>query len=258
MDKEIQPIIFVIETSGGMAGPQIETVSGIMTEVLSKLARANAAFGGQGKQLKIAVLTFATDCRWLTKGLVPPEDFIWEVPPCHGLAYHGKAFAELSDKMSRGRLFAGENITAAPIIIFFSYREPQDDYRKGTKLLWANEWFVHTQTFSVALSEDVLDVLYDSAGMNRETSRNRYEMKFFPMAGMASYAILNRQALRDAGVQKPESDFIMRWIEAVNFGTPFALEEFTFMPLESYSGYGFYKSFWEKDGRFFIEEAYYD
>lgn len=247
-EKQIQPILFLIETSGGIKGPQHYMIDNVMKNLLAKLKKANEVFVEQNKAFMVAALTFSTGCKWLTKGLIAAEDFQWEMPDCGGAADLGAACAALSRKMSREGLFAKQNITARPIVILFSCYKPTDDYKKELDILWENRWFHYAEKIAVALGGDA------------------DEERLIEFAGRFAGKLVNlgkrhedKEPELDGKEFEDDAHIIMKQINDGNFGTPFALaDDFMPYPPAGYKGYGFVKSFSEQNGSFFVEETHYD
>ena len=87
--KELH-VFYILDTSGSMIGTPIAELNHAMeecTEALKEVAKNN----GDAK-LKIAVMEFNSNCKWVTDhGPEPVEDFEWEYLEAGGLTSMGAA-----------------------------------------------------------------------------------------------------------------------------------------------------------------------
>jgi len=99
--RKILPIIYVIDTSGSMAGTRIAAVNQAMSETIDVLKDVSAK--NPTAELKIGVLQFASGASWVTNEdeLVFMDDFYWNDLTAGGITDLGAAMNELHKKMSR-------------------------------------------------------------------------------------------------------------------------------------------------------------
>ena len=146
-----QMVLFLlIDTSGSMDGPKIGTVNTVMEETIPEVR----LLGGADAEIKIAVLTFDSECRWMYNQPVDAEKFQWSTLSADGLTYLGEACKELNSKLSRKTWMASPSASFAPAIILLSDGEPNDDWRNGIELLKKNNWFKYGLKFAVAIGAD--------------------------------------------------------------------------------------------------------
>lgn len=133
-------IFYLLDTSGSMQGTSIGTLNAAMTETVNVLKEQ--AVSNADALLKIAVLEFNANCKWVTpNGPEEASDFIWQPLSAGGTTEVGTALKELNDKLSREKFLQSMTGNYLPIIIFMTDGEPTDDYRKGLDLIRENKWF---------------------------------------------------------------------------------------------------------------------
>ena len=149
-------IIYVIDTSGSMEGDRIATLNrameeceGLLSEKAEELIDAN---------IKIGVLTFARNARWITaNGLVSLEDFKWKaIHETGGCTNYGAFLGELYDKLSRHSFLKSEVGHHLPVIIFVSDGRPTDeDWAKELERTKTNsKWFERAHKIAIAIGDD--------------------------------------------------------------------------------------------------------
>ncbi len=151
--RKLLPIIYVIDTSGSMAGDRISSVNEAMNDcvdVLKDVSESNPT-----AELKIAVLQFDSNAKWVTKGLVFLEDYFWNDLNTGGLTSLGSALAELDKKLSRSEFLTSDVGFKAPVIIFMSDGYPTDEYEKTLAKLQANnKWFRIATKIAIGVGDD--------------------------------------------------------------------------------------------------------
>ena len=164
-DLKILPIIYVIDTSGSMAGTRIAAVNQAMTETIDVLKDVSAK--NPTAELKIGVLQFASGASWVTDGLQSIDDFYWNDLIAGGPADLGAALDELHKKLSRIAFFNSEVGFRVPVLIFMSDGGyPTDDYRSALKKISDNnKWFTVSEKICIAIDENSdVEVLKEIAG----------------------------------------------------------------------------------------------
>ena len=63
-------VVFIVDTSGSMQGAKIAAVNSAIEEVLPEIAKISDE--NADAEIKIAVLDFSTDAKWLTLNLLMP------------------------------------------------------------------------------------------------------------------------------------------------------------------------------------------
>lgn len=147
-------VFYVLDTSGSMAGERISQLNHAMeesTEALKQLAKNNA-----DAKLKIAVLEFNTDCRWVTLNGTEDleEDFEYEYLTAGGLTDIGAALKELNSKLSRHAFLNSMTGALMPVIIFMTDGEATSDYTKELAEIRQNRWFARGTKIGFAIGEE--------------------------------------------------------------------------------------------------------
>lgn len=134
-------ILFVIDASDHMAKGNKADILNLnmqeMVEALQEAARHNSDIN-----LKIAVLTYNTDCRWLPEN--GPENvvnFVWRNPKIGGSANLGSALRELNHKLSLHSWVKSRMRYDMPTIIFVSGGSATDDWKSELNILQKNDLF---------------------------------------------------------------------------------------------------------------------
>lgn len=130
-------IFFLIDTSGSMKGKKMGELNTVMEELIPEIRRVGEA----DTEVKVAVLTFSTDVRWMYSTPIPIEDFEWVRLRANGVTSMGAAFKELSLRMSRNSFLNSPSLSFAPVIFLMTDGYPSDDYREGLKELQSNSWY---------------------------------------------------------------------------------------------------------------------
>lgn len=153
--KELH-VFYVLDTSGSMEGRPIAELNHAMEEcttALKELAKNN----GDAK-LKIAVMQFDTDYKWITEnGPELLEDFEWEYLETGGLTSMGDALRELDSKLSRKEFLSSMTGALMPVIIFMTDGYPTQDYKKPLAEIRQNKWFQHATKIGFAIGDGDVD-----------------------------------------------------------------------------------------------------
>ena len=166
--RKLLPIIYVLDTSGSMAGDRIAAVNSAMSETMEVLK--DVSNNNPTAELKIGVLQFASGASWITQnGFVFMDDFYWNDLKAAGLTDLGSALNELDKKLSRKEFLNSDVGYKVPVIIFMSDGGPTDDYEKALKkILDSNKWYKAATKIAIAVGDEAnIDVLQKIAG-NRE------------------------------------------------------------------------------------------
>ena len=137
VSKKSLVIFFLIDTSGSMKGKKMGELNTVMEELIPEIRRVGEA----DTEVKVAVLTFSTDVRWMYSTPIPIEDFEWARLRANGVTSMGAAFKELSLRMSRNSFLNSPSLSFAPVIFLMTDGYPSDDYREGLKELQSNSWY---------------------------------------------------------------------------------------------------------------------
>lgn len=165
--RKLLPIIYVVDTSGSMAGGRISSVNEAMHETVDVLR--DVSENNPSAELKIGVLKFASNAEWITKdGFKFLEDYYWNDLQAGGLTDFGSALKELDQKLSRSGFLDSPVGYKVPVIIFLSDGEPTDDWEGAlSKANANNKWFKVATKIALAVEGADEDVLSKIVG-NRE------------------------------------------------------------------------------------------
>ena len=96
--KKSMVIFFVIDTSESMKGKKIDDLNRVMREIIPQLA----GVGGCNTELKYAVLSFSSGCKWITsEPMIVEDNNSWKDLSANGITDLGMAFEELTSMLSR-------------------------------------------------------------------------------------------------------------------------------------------------------------
>ena len=130
-------IFFLIDTSGSMRGTKMGELNTVMEELIPEIRRVGEA----DTEVKVAVLTFSTDVKWMYAEPIAIEDFEWVRLAASGVTSMGEAFKELSARMSRNSFLNSPSLSFAPVIFLMTDGYPSDDYKEGLDALSKNSWY---------------------------------------------------------------------------------------------------------------------
>ncbi|MBQ8921848.1 MAG: VWA domain-containing protein [Oscillospiraceae bacterium] len=137
VSKKSLVIFFLIDTSGSMKGKKMGELNTVMEELIPEIRRVGEA----DTEVKIAVLTFGTQVRWMYSEPIPIEDFEWARLRADGVTSMGEAFKELSARMSRNSFLNSPSLSFAPVIFLMTDGYPSDDYKPALADLQQNSWY---------------------------------------------------------------------------------------------------------------------
>ncbi len=162
--RKVLPIIYVLDTSGSMAGEKIAKVNEAMSEtfeVLKEVAANNA-----DAEIKVNVLSFSSGAEWIYPSLISLEDYYWNDLTAGGLTDLGEALKELDDKLSRSSMLVSSTGFNVPVILFMSDGAPNDNWEKALlEINQNNRWFRAATKIAIAVGEDAdRDVLEHVVG----------------------------------------------------------------------------------------------
>ena len=120
-----------------MKGKKMGELNTVMEELIPEIRRVGEA----DTEVKVAVLTFSTEVRWMYSTPIAIEDFEWARLRASGVTSMGAAFKELSLRMSRNSFLNSPSLSFAPVIFLMTDGYPSDDYKEGLKELQANSWY---------------------------------------------------------------------------------------------------------------------
>ena len=176
--KELH-VFYVLDTSGSMEGAKISALNHAVeecTQALKTLAKGN----GDAK-LKMAVLEFNTNCRWVTANGPEDleEDFIYEYMEAGGLTEMGAALRELNGKLSQHEYLKSMTCALMPVIIFMTDGYATDDYENALQEIRKNRWFRRGTKIGFALGDDADVAMIASVVGNKEAVIQTTDLELF-------------------------------------------------------------------------------
>lgn len=172
-------VFYVLDTSGSMSGERISQLNHAMeesTEALKQLAKNNA-----DAKLKIAVMEFNSDCRWVTSNGPEDleEDFEYEYLTAGGLTSIGAALKELNSKMSRHAFLNSMTGALMPVIIFMTDGVATDDYTKELAEIRKNRWFARGTKIGFAIGDEADKTMISEVVGNSEAVLKVNDLELF-------------------------------------------------------------------------------
>ena len=146
-------IFFIIDVSGSMNGTKIGELNTIMEELIPEIRHVGEA----DTEVKIAVLTFSTDVKWMYSEPIPVEEFEWVRLGAQGVTSMGAAFKELSSRMSRNSFLNSPSLSFAPVMFLMTDGYPSDDYEEGLKALSSNSWYKYGLKAALGIGNEAND-----------------------------------------------------------------------------------------------------
>ncbi len=153
VSKKSLVIFFLIDTSGSMKGKKMGELNTVMEELIPEIRRVGEA----DTEVKVAVLTFSTDVKWMYQAPIPIEEFEWARLRASGVTSLGAAFKELSLRMSRTSYLNSPSLSFAPVIFLMTDGYPSDDYKAGLKELQSNSWYKFGLKAALGIGQEAND-----------------------------------------------------------------------------------------------------
>ncbi len=145
-------LFFLVDTSGSMYGEKIGSLNDAIRETVPDLK--DLSDGNPDAAIKIAVLQFDTDVRWLYPQPVESENFRWNDLQAGGLTSLGGALRELESKLHKTDYMQEAAGSYAPVIILLSDGGPTDDFAGALDKIKQNDWFRHAIKVAIAVGND--------------------------------------------------------------------------------------------------------
>ena len=188
-DRKNLVIFYLIDSSGSMSGSKIGIVNNTMDEVIPEIRN----IGGSDSDIKIAVLQFDSNLKWMDSEPQSVETFTWKSLNAYGLTRMGDAFKELNQKMSRNAFLKSPGLSFAPVIILLSDGEPTDDYEKGLEELKNNKWFKYSLKVAIAIgsdaNKDILEEFTDNSELVLESANGKQLADMLKFVSIASIQV---------------------------------------------------------------------
>ncbi|MBQ8121063.1 MAG: VWA domain-containing protein [Ruminococcus sp.] len=153
VSKKSLVILFLIDTSGSMRGTKMGELNTVMEELIPEIRRVGEA----DTDVKLAVLTFSTDVKWMYSQPINIEDFEWTRLNAEGVTSMGAAFKELSLRMSRNSFLNSPSLSFAPVIFLMTDGYPSDDYQAGLNDLQSHSWYKFGLKAALGIGQEAND-----------------------------------------------------------------------------------------------------
>ena len=163
-------IFFLIDTSGSMKGKKMGELNTVMEELIPEIRRVGEA----DTEVKIAVLTFSTEVRWMYSNPIPIEDFEWARLRASGVTSMGAAFKELNHRMSRNSFLNSPSLSFAPVIFLMTDGYPSDDYKEGLRELQTNSWYKFGLKAALGIGQEANDNILAEFTGSKDTVVHAY------------------------------------------------------------------------------------
>ncbi|NLT09809.1 MAG: VWA domain-containing protein [Ruminococcus sp.] len=163
-------IFFLIDTSGSMKGKKMGELNTVMEELIPEIRRVGEA----DTEVKVAVLTFSTEVRWMYSTPIPIEDFEWARLRASGVTSMGAAFKELNQRMSRNSFLNSPSLSFAPVIFLMTDGYPSDDYKEGLKELQNNSWYKFGLKAALGIGQEANDNILAEFTGSKDTVVHAY------------------------------------------------------------------------------------
>ncbi|MDE5764324.1 MAG: VWA domain-containing protein [Ruminococcus sp.] len=163
-------IFFVIDTSASMRGTKMGQLNTVMEELIPEIRKVGEA----DTDVKVAVLTFSTNVKWMYSQPVSIEEFEWSRLEASGVTSMGAAFEELSARMSRNSFLNSPSLSFAPVIFLMTDGYPSDDYKKGLKELQSNSWYKFGLKAALGIGDEANDDMLAEFTGSKDTVVHAY------------------------------------------------------------------------------------
>ena len=156
-------LVFIIDTSGSMAGSKIGAVNTSIEEAIPAIRELSAE---TGVSIKIAVLGFSSGIHWITADdPVEAGQFRWNYLNAAGVTDFGAACKALNEKFSAKAFMRESADYIAPVVIVLLDGDPTDDWENSLAELKRNHWFKAAAKVAIAIGDDAnKDVLEEFTG----------------------------------------------------------------------------------------------
>ncbi|MBO4493815.1 MAG: VWA domain-containing protein [Ruminococcus sp.] len=170
VSKKSLVVFFLIDTSGSMKGKKMGELNTVMEELIPEIRRVGEA----DTDVKVAVLTFSTEVRWMYSNPIPIEDFEWARLRASGVTSMGAAFKELNHRMSRNSFLNSPSLSFAPVIFLMTDGYPSDDYKEGLRELQTNSWYKFGLKAALGIGQEANDNILAEFTGSKDTVVHAY------------------------------------------------------------------------------------
>jgi len=154
LNKQVLNLLFMIDVSGSMRGTRIAQVNYALENIFKELRTRDDL----NSEIKIGMMEFSDNARWLTPRPIPLEDYVFtQIPAQQWYTCYGKAFLAL-EKVLHSSEFMNPKLGEyfAPLILFITDGEPVDldEYPAALATLKNNKWFKKSAKYAIAVGEE--------------------------------------------------------------------------------------------------------
>lgn len=151
--KRTLTVFLLCDTSGSMSGEKLAALNDGMRNALPIIREIGA--NNADAEIKLAVMRFDDQVRWLNEGPMPAESLEWTDLTSGGSTCMGAACLELNKKLShRHGFLKSASACFAPVCIMLSDGAPTDNFKAGISALKENSWFAHATKIALAIGND--------------------------------------------------------------------------------------------------------
>lgn len=145
---------YVLDTSGSMRGQPMATLNRAMQNTVDTLREE--ALHNRDADIKIAVLAFNTECKWINGKPERLSDFFWEDMQASDFTMVGAALDELNSKLTDkpGGFINSSSGALMPVIIFMTDGWANDDYSQALGRIRQNKWFSRATRVGFAVGKN--------------------------------------------------------------------------------------------------------
>lgn len=149
-------MFYVLDSSGSMNYPNSEPITVLNRAMQSTLQAVRLENeNNRDADVKVAVLDFNSNCRWLNPaGPERLDSFMYEDLTAAGGTHMGAALRELNSKLSRRGFINAMGGNLMPVIIFMTDGFPTDDYESELEKIKQNKWFSHAVRIGFAIGKN--------------------------------------------------------------------------------------------------------
>ncbi|MBR6873619.1 MAG: VWA domain-containing protein [Ruminococcus sp.] len=170
VSKKSLVIFFLIDTSGSMKGTKMGELNTVMEELIPEIRRVGEA----DTEVKIAVLTFSTNVKWMYAEPINIEEFEWARLSASGVTSMGEAFKELNARMSRNSFLNSPSLSFAPVMFLMTDGYPSDDYKEGLAELSTNSWYKFGLKAALGIGNEANDEMLAEFTGSKDTVVHAY------------------------------------------------------------------------------------
>jgi len=206
INRKVTPVFFLIDVSGSMSGKKIDIVNNSMEAIMRDLSDMDSA----DFDLRFAVLSFETNCVWVTGDKLQPCDGEWDALETGSLTYFNTACRELKEKLSGRHGFfnfaTGKTITP-PVIILLTdgYANDGDaDGKDGIADLKQNKYFKGSYKLAIAIGDDANQNLCINFTGDKELVFTAYNEK--ALRGLLNAVIKGSIVVSSSGTSNPNAE----------------------------------------------------